>query len=93
MTLRVLHLASTEKKRLQSIGEAQTTYISPSNEELVNRTLKDTCGKCIAEGEAGLEALEKEPGSEWGCVRTLWEEQVGIASLVLQGIDDKAIGH
>jgi hypothetical protein len=72
MTLRVLHLGESERKKLASIGKALTTYLSEENESKVYASLRDICGKCLEEAETRIKGDD-------AMVEALWEEQEDIA--------------
>ena len=98
MTLRVLYLPLTDKHRLDAIGKATTTYISPTNEKLVQTSLREICSKYIEEAKRALDEIVENPIVEdvGGMVRKMWEEQLGVATLVRSGLDspdDEIHGH
>ena len=94
MTLRVLHLRSSEKDRFKSIAAATTSYVSPENEALVEKSIKDICQRLMQEARVGLETLS-------GCAQhgqlmmleKLWEEQMALAKGALQHNDTALLGH
>jgi hypothetical protein len=74
MTLRVLHLTSSERAKLEAIGKATLTYISEENEKKVFESLRTICDKMVAEVE------DRDVGAESDAmVKCLWAEQEDIA--------------